>query len=89
MKHFDIRIHESDVIERQNVDAKLVFLANAMNAKIMTTDFNLAQMAEFHAVDCLNINSLAKALNPDFSIGEICNVELVKKGKEPGPAVGF
>lgn len=25
MKHLDIRIHESDVIERQNVDAKLVF----------------------------------------------------------------
>ena len=67
----------------------LFFIANAMNAKIMITDFNLAQMAEFHAVDWLNINSLAKALNPDFSIGEICNVGLGKKGTEPGQAVGF
>lgn len=89
MKHLDLRIHESDVSKRQNVDAKLVFLAQSMNAKIMTTDFNLAQMAEFHTIDWLNINALAKALNPDFNIGEIFEVELVKEGKEPGQAVGF
>ncbi len=89
MEHLDLRIHESDVSNRQNVDAKLVFLAQSMNAKIMTTDFNLAQMAEFHTIDWLNINALAKALNPDFNIGEIFDVELVKEGKEPGQAVGF
>jgi uncharacterized protein YacL len=89
MKHLDLRIHESDVSKRQNVDAKLVFLAQSMNAKIMTTNFNLAQMAEFHTIDWLNINALAKALNPDFNIGEIFDVELVKEGKEPGQAVGF
>ena len=89
MEHLDLRIHESDVSKRQNVDAKLVFLAQSMNAKIMTTDFNLAQMAEFHTIDWLNINALAKSLNPDFNIGEIFDVELVKEGKEPGQAVGF
>ena len=89
MEHLDLRIHESDVSKRQNVDAKLVFLAQSMKAKIMTTDFNLAQMAEFHTIDWLNINALAKSLNPDFNIGEIFDVELVKEGKEPGQAVGF
>ncbi len=89
MEHLDLRIHESDVSKRQNVDAKLVFLAQSMNAKIMTTDFNLAQMAEFHTIDWLNINALAKSLNPDFNIGEIFDVKLVKEGKEPGQAVGF
>jgi len=89
MKHLDLRIHESDVSKQQKVDAKLVFLAQSMNAKIMTTNFNLAQMAEFHTIDWLNINALAKALNPDFNIGEIFDVELVKEGKEPGQAVGF
>ncbi len=89
LKHLDLRIHESDVSKRQNVDAKLVFLAQSMKAKIMTTDFNLAQMAEFHTIDWLNINALAKSLNPDFNIGEIFDVELVKEGKEPGQAVGF
>ena len=89
MEHLDLRIHESDVSKRQNVDAKLIFLAQSMNAKIITTDFNLAQMAEFHTIDWLNINALAKALNPDFNIGEIFEVELVKEGKELGQAVGF
>jgi len=89
LEHLDLRIHESDVSNRQNVDAKLVFLAQSMKAKIMTTDFNLAQMAEFHTIDWLNINALSKALNPDFNIGEIFDVELVKEGKEPGQAVGF
>jgi len=89
MKHLDLRIHESDVSKQQKVVAKLVFLAQSMNAKIMTTNFNLAQMAEFHTIDWLNINALAKALNPDFNIGEIFDVELVKEGKEPGQAVGF
>lgn len=89
MEHLDLRIPESDVSKRQNVDAKLVFLAQSMNAKIITTDFNLARMAEFHTIDWLNINALAKALNPDFNIGEIFEVELVKEGKEPGQAVGF
>ncbi len=89
LEHLDLRIHESDVSKRQNVDAKLVFLAQSMKAKIMTTDFNLAQMAEFHTIDWLNINALAKSLNPDFNIGEIFDVELVKEGKEPGQAVGF
>ena len=89
MEHLDLRIPESDVSKRQNVDAKLIFLAQSMNAKIITTDFNLARMAEFHTIDWLNINALAKALNPDFNIGEIFEVELVKEGKESGQAVGF
>ena len=89
MEHIDLRIHESDLSKRQNVDAKLVFLAQSMKAKIMTTDFNLAQMAKFHSIDWLNVNALAKALNPDFNIGEIFDVDLVKEGKEPGQAVGF
>ena len=89
MEHLDLRIPESDVSKRQNVDAKLIFLAQSMNAKIITTDFNLARMAEFHTIDWLNINALAKALNPDFNIGEIFEVELVKEGKEFGQAVGF
>ncbi len=89
LEHIDIRIHDSDVSRRQNVDAKLIFLAQSLNAKIMTTDFNLAQMAGFHSIDWLNINALAKAINPELNIGEIFEVDLVKEGKEPGQAVGF
>ena len=89
IKNIDIRIPESDVAKKQDVDAKLVFLAQSMKAKLLTTDFNLAKMAEFHGVHWLNLNVLAKALRPELVIGEHLEVELVKAGKDEGQAVGF
>lgn len=38
IKHLDIRITEREVANQQNVDAKLVFLAQSMRAKLLTTD---------------------------------------------------
>lgn len=89
IKHVDIRIIESEVAKREDVDAKLVFLAQSMRAKLLTTDYNLAKMAEFHGVPWLNLNSLAKSLRPELMLGEHLEVELVKPGKEDGQAVGF
>ena len=85
----DLRIHESSVDTRRDVDAKLVFLAQSLKAKLLTTDFNLAQMAEFQGVEWLNINALAKAISPELSIGETIKINLIKPGKEAGQAVGF
>ena len=89
VENLDIRIHESDLSSHQNVDSKIIFLAESLKAKIISTDFNLAQMAEFQGVEWLNINALAKALNPELIIGETLEVELVKAGKEAGQALGF
>lgn len=89
IKNIDIRIVESEVSKRQDVDAKLVFLAQSMQAKLLTTDYNLAKMAEFHGVQWLNLSHLAKALRSEFSVGETVEVELVRPGKEDGQAVGY
>ncbi|PTY02535.1 twitching motility protein PilT [Opitutaceae bacterium EW11] len=89
VKNIDIRITESEVSKRQDVDAKLVFLAQSMRAKLLTTDYNLAKMAEFQGVAWLNLNLLARALRPELVVGETIEVELVKPGKEEGQAVGF
>lgn len=89
VKNIDIRIHESEVGKRQEVDAKLVFLAQSMRAKLLTMDYNLAKMAEFHGVMWLNINILARALRPELILGEILELELVKTGKEEGQAIGY
>ena len=89
IKNIDIRIPESEVTKNEDVDAKLVFLAHAMKAKLLTTDYNLAKMAEFQGVPWLNLNQLAKSLQPEFMIGEQIEVELVKAGKEEGQTVGF
>ena len=89
IKHLDIRIIESEVTKREDVDAKIVFLAHSMSAKLLTTDYNLAKMAEFHGVSWLNLNALAKSLRPELMLGERLEVDLVKPGKEEGQAVGF
>src|ERR1035437_6135954 len=89
IKNLDIRITESEVARREDVDAKLVFLAQSMGAKLLTTDYNLAKMAEFQGVQWLNLNTLAKSLRPELMIGERLEIDLVKQGKEDGQAVGF
>ncbi|MFW5873805.1 MAG: PIN/TRAM domain-containing protein [Verrucomicrobiota bacterium] len=89
MKHVDLRIHESDVPNADAVDSKLVFLAEAMKAKLLTTDYNLAKLAEFHGIEWLNIASLIKALNQEVSVGTVVTTQLVRPGKDPGQAVGY
>ncbi|HWZ95010.1 MAG TPA: TRAM domain-containing protein [Opitutaceae bacterium] len=89
VKNLDLRIHESDVVKREEVAAKLVFLAHSMRAKLLTTDYNLAKMAEFHGVQWLNIHTLARALRPELVLGESLEVDLMKPGKEEGQAVGY
>jgi uncharacterized protein YacL len=89
IKNIDIRTPESEVTKREDVDAKLVFLARSMQAKLLTTDYNLAKMAEFHGVPWLNLNSLAKSLRPEVMLGERVEVDLMKAGKEEDQAVGY
>ncbi|MFO8027955.1 MAG: twitching motility protein PilT [Opitutales bacterium] len=89
MKHLDLRIYESDVPDREAVDSKLVYLAETLKGKLLTTDYNLAKMAEFHRVDWLNITDLVKAVNQEISIGSRLNVALVRPGKDPDQAIGY
>lgn len=89
IKHLDIRTPESQVSRRQDVDAKLVFLAQSMRAKLLTTDYNLTKLAEFQGVQCLNMNQLAKSLRPELVLGELLTLELSRPGKEDGQAVGY
>lgn len=89
IKHLDLRIHESDVLDRQAVDSKLVYLAETLSGKLLTTDYNLAKLAEFHRVDWLNITELVKAVNQEVSIGSRLHVELVRAGKDPDQAIAY
>ncbi len=89
IKNLDLRTPESEVTKREDLDAKLVFLAQSMKAKLLTTDYNLSKMAEFHGVPWLDLNQLARSLRPELMLGESLTIELTKPGKEPGQAVGY
>jgi len=73
----------------QEVDSKLIRLAQAMDATILTNDFNLNKVAELHGVEVLNINELANALKPVVLPGEEMTVHVIKDGKESGQGVAY
>jgi uncharacterized protein YacL len=85
----DIRIHEEDISNTEEVDASLVRLAKVLEAKIFTTDFNLNRIAALQGVKVLNINELANALKPVVFPGEIMEVRLLKEGKEFNQGVAY
>lgn len=85
----DLRVHETGKVAADNADDRLIFIAETLKAKILTLDYNLAQMAEFNGIAWLNLTLLAKALNPDLTAGNQLEVELVKGGREAHQAVGY
>ncbi|BET68479.1 TRAM domain-containing protein [Opitutales bacterium ASA1] len=89
LPHVDLRVVESDASKGGGSEEKLVFLAQTMKAKLLTTDFPLTQRAQFHGVPCLNMNALSKALHTELQAGERVRVDLVKPGRDAGQAVGY
>lgn len=87
--NIDVRICEEDFNDVKEVDAKLIQLAKSMDAKVITNDFNLNQIAELQAVQVLNINELANAVKPVILPGEAMTVRVVKEGKEYGQGVAY
>ena len=55
----------------------------------LTTDFNLAKIAEVRGVDVINVNQLAEALRPVILPGEELNVQVIKPGESPTQGVGY
>lgn len=84
-----VKISDMDFKDTPEVDSKLVKLAKVMNAKIITNDYNLNKVAEFHGVPVLNINQLSNALKPIVLPGEEMNISLIKEGKDPDQAIGY
>lgn len=84
-----IRINETDFAEIPTVDAKLVKVAQVLNAKIFTNDYNLNKVAELQGVRVLNINELANALKPIVMPGETMQVKVLKEGKEQEQGVAY
>ncbi len=84
-----VKINEMDFPEFSTVDAKLVKMAQVLNAKVFTNDFNLNKVAELQGVKVLNINELANALKPIVMPGELMQVKILKEGKEHDQGVAY
>ena len=80
---------EKSLKEIPEVDVKLLKLAQMMNGKVVTNDFNLNKVAAINGVKVLNINELANTLKPVVIPGEEMTVTLVKQGKDNNQAVAY
>jgi len=87
--NIEVKIHEEDYPEIQEVDAKLIKLAKSLEARVLTNDYNLNKIAELQGVAVLNINELSNALKPVVLPGEAMTVKLVKEGKEHNQAIAY
>lgn len=90
----DVELHDANVPElrtgeRIKVDERLVILAKALGARVVTNDFNLNKVAQLQGVDVINLNELANAMKTVALPGEMLPVRLVKPGDQVGQGVGY
>lgn len=85
----EVHIEEADYEDIEEVDVKLLKLAQDIGGIVMTNDYNLNKVASVSGVRVLNINELANALKPVVMHGEEMAVQVVREGKEPGQGVGY
>ncbi|MBE9076647.1 PIN/TRAM domain-containing protein [Romeria aff. gracilis LEGE 07310] len=78
-----------DYEDISTVDAKLVRLAQELNAMLLTTDYNLNKVANVQQVTVLNINDLTQAIRPAYLPGDDIEIKVLKEGKEPSQGVGY
>lgn len=85
----EVEIYEGNFEEIQEVDSKLIKLAKVIGGILVTNDFNLNKVSDFHGVPVLNINDLANAVKPVVLPGEELVVQVIKDGKEQKQGIAY
>jgi uncharacterized protein YacL len=86
----EVGIHDRLAPEQgDGVDARLVRLAIALGADLVTNDHNLNRVASLQDVRVLNINDLALSLRPNVLPQEHMEINIVREGNQAGQGVGY
>lgn len=89
VREIELTIHDSGDEESLPVDTRIVRVAQVLQARLLTNDQPLCQVARLQQVPCLNLADLAKALRPVVVAGDELDLNLVKEGREGHQAVGY
>jgi uncharacterized protein YacL len=89
VKEIDLEVTEDLFLDPAPVDEKLVRLAMARKAKVVTNDFNLVKVAQIQGVSIVNINDISNAMKMSVIVGEPIEVEIVREGEGPSQGVGY
>lgn len=88
----ELQMHEANLAvlrDVHKVDERLVVFAKALDARVVTNDFNLNKIAQLQGVEVINLNELANALKSVALPGELMTVRVVKAGDQIGQGVGY
>jgi uncharacterized protein YacL len=88
-RDINLTIHESSDPGDDLVDARLVRTAKVLQARLLTNDSALCQVARLQGVSALNLNDLTRALRPIVGVGDELELNLIKEGRESHQAVGY
>ena len=84
-----LELVDTDFPAIAEVDGKLVELARARSARLLTNDSALGRVAALAGVAVGNLHELATALKPAALPGESMQVQVMREGKEPGQGVAY
>ena len=88
-RELDLTIHDTSGDADLSIDARLVRTAKLLQARLLTNDQALCQVARLQQVPALNLADLARALRPSAAAGDELELNLVKEGRESHQAVGY
>ena len=85
----ELMVLEDEVPDVEEVDAKLLVVADRSNAQLITTDTHLAKAAELRGIRVLNPAGIGEKMKRPIAVGEIVQVPVTKTGSGDGQGVGF
>src|SRR5437867_6770429 len=85
----EVRFHDMDFPEEKEVDAKLLKITRALDAKLYTVDFNLAKIAEIQSIPYINLSEFAALLKPTVLPGDTLELRITREGREKGQGVAY
>ncbi len=87
--NINLNFHEHDRIESKSVDQMLIHVTQFLQARLLTNDSDLCQVARLSRVAALNLNDLLRAVRANIHPGDEVELDLVKEGRDPSQAVGY
>lgn len=88
-REVELTIHDTTEDGDLATDARLVRTAQILQARLLTNDAALCQVARLQQVPTLNLSDLARALRPTVVAGDELELALVKEGRDAHQAVGY
>ena len=88
-REMELTIHDSVDDADLETDARLVRVAKLLQARLLTNDVALCQVARLQQVPALNLGDLARALRPVVVAGDELDLALIKEGRDAHQAVGY